>query len=1491
MDAKQTLRRSQIETSLEELISNNRAADFQRVAVRLAQERCPDLIASELSHDGGEDAFTAYTVGGRQLAVACSLTATLAKIKSDLEVIRTRKPHISELWFFTPKPVRSRTSDAWRKTLAEDHKVALTLITREEIVSRLMEPRFRYLLVQHLGIAADIDDVLSKLEARLRNHASERLRVWRELYARQGVVPMERQFKTQLSGDSFTTQYDTHEVAVRIASGGLVAVVGEAGLGKTVILATLADQLASLKAAPLPILISAPAWARSDQTLVLFVTELMTGNTTLAAQFLELCQTGAVAILLNGWNEIASDQLAAAQSQLADFRRSAPACLVVVTARARSSTDALGSALTLELTPLSRVARRQMIDQFAQSHAHRVEAQLDDNEHAEHLSRLPLFLHAMIEVLVRGDALPNTRYGILESALTAIERVPDHREALLAPTVSVYWRDSLKKLGFELSRSGTTEIDQSAALNLLSERTGSAEISHRLVEVLVDHHVLEQDERASIRFQHQYFQDWYCAQSLLEASGLVADETLASLLDARTLHDAWDLAVSALGSHPNPEMEWIERTRRIFRLACRVDPSLAADWVPTLSQIIDGALKRELIERLRQWAGQGDAAKRSALLAMLATRLADFADIFWPLLESAEGSIRHYIQDLRDLFPVEVLGTGWRVRVATWSASRRAEFGRFAATDAKESDSLSITREFALRDPDPRVRAKCFAQLHSYDPGGACALLPDVAIQSAEVILECDPMRNLPPSFIEPLLPALEKIVREETSNPLAPRALAYLAEFAPARAADIYRERLNQGIHDWSAERQAIEFVAAQDPLWTARFTLAGIERGRYSSTWDGARLECVPEVERIAALRRVLASPPGDVGTLDRKLAPLLAGATEQMARDWMEATIVALKAHSDPLASTLDAQRRRPWDLQRAASALPFGRLLRLAEAWAQAFTGAEERSFYCQMLSDSAGQDSESIPEPGSPEGLHLRQLVEQSAHVILSDPDANGQRAARVVHLVTQLGYSELRPLVWTLIETESRRVRAFFADAPPGGKRQTPQGQVFHSHDREYLEMLLSVTQDGTVDALIRLMDDPAFERGAARAIMARTCIEPAGGIDRLRSSVDWGAVAEMHLKPSARTLSVEARQAVAAFERHLAEWASGSRKPIGTYEPGGPAIAEFNVLLALVTGRLSPTAFDMLRVDHRMAWQASLYFEQLLLRGIIVPARVADQYLQASLDDRGRSSSQDQWQLPRELVIALMFSDSPELAKNRLEDFTERADGAWQLREIVQPLAASPLPFKVDLLLQALRRLRRDDIYYWSRAFELLSHSDQLTVASRLLQDADYFENSEWSSGRFEIARLFGSMAHIAENDPGLRAEIERAIRTSESNHHRLFAIRLLASIADDAVATRMIGLAECEPSMRALLDEFFRNARWEPREGHFLWPDHNTPRALPATRAALLRLAYHSSADTRDWARNQLHLLNVAIEETPFVNEPRHPDLSSQLDWPPFISTTRAT
>jgi hypothetical protein len=144
-----------VERALDELILNRRWADFQRIALPLARAICPALVANEITRDGGEDGFLASAVVDRQvLAAACSITASWEKIETDLERIKGRKPELTALWFFTPRPVTAVTSDPWRKRAREEFGVELSVFPREHIVQQLLEPRHQYLLHHHLHLPA-----------------------------------------------------------------------------------------------------------------------------------------------------------------------------------------------------------------------------------------------------------------------------------------------------------------------------------------------------------------------------------------------------------------------------------------------------------------------------------------------------------------------------------------------------------------------------------------------------------------------------------------------------------------------------------------------------------------------------------------------------------------------------------------------------------------------------------------------------------------------------------------------------------------------------------------------------------------------------------------------------------------------------------------------------------------------------------------------------------------------------------------------------------------------------------------------------------------------------------------------------------------------------------------------------------------------------------------------------------------------------------------
>jgi hypothetical protein len=93
-----TVLRVDIERALDDLISNEEGMRFQNLAVVLAKQDWPDLVASGRKKDLGADAI------GSGRVLACSLTGTPGKLKSDAAKIKENFPDATVLVFSTPKP-------------------------------------------------------------------------------------------------------------------------------------------------------------------------------------------------------------------------------------------------------------------------------------------------------------------------------------------------------------------------------------------------------------------------------------------------------------------------------------------------------------------------------------------------------------------------------------------------------------------------------------------------------------------------------------------------------------------------------------------------------------------------------------------------------------------------------------------------------------------------------------------------------------------------------------------------------------------------------------------------------------------------------------------------------------------------------------------------------------------------------------------------------------------------------------------------------------------------------------------------------------------------------------------------------------------------------------------------------------------------------------------------------------------------------------------
>src|SRR6267142_4564192 len=146
--------RIEIEKALDELIAEEQAFKLQGLGVVLAKQKWIRLIASERRYDLGLDAHAKgdFEPDGRGIGLACSLTAEYEKIEEDATKATKNYPDVRVLVFATPGKVTKHKEKQWAKKLNMDFGLDLVVMSREELVTSLIDPSNADICRSQLGI-------------------------------------------------------------------------------------------------------------------------------------------------------------------------------------------------------------------------------------------------------------------------------------------------------------------------------------------------------------------------------------------------------------------------------------------------------------------------------------------------------------------------------------------------------------------------------------------------------------------------------------------------------------------------------------------------------------------------------------------------------------------------------------------------------------------------------------------------------------------------------------------------------------------------------------------------------------------------------------------------------------------------------------------------------------------------------------------------------------------------------------------------------------------------------------------------------------------------------------------------------------------------------------------------------------------------------------------------------------------------------------------
>ena len=172
--------RTEVEQALDELIAQEQPFMFQGLGVVLAKQKWPRLIASERRYDLGLDAHARGDLepDGRGMGLACSLTAEYKKIAEDATKVKKNYSDVCVLVFATAGAVTKHKEKQWAQDLSKDFGLDLVVMSREDLVTSLIDPSNADICRSQLGIHIEGKPELQTLLARAREALVEVLETW-----------------------------------------------------------------------------------------------------------------------------------------------------------------------------------------------------------------------------------------------------------------------------------------------------------------------------------------------------------------------------------------------------------------------------------------------------------------------------------------------------------------------------------------------------------------------------------------------------------------------------------------------------------------------------------------------------------------------------------------------------------------------------------------------------------------------------------------------------------------------------------------------------------------------------------------------------------------------------------------------------------------------------------------------------------------------------------------------------------------------------------------------------------------------------------------------------------------------------------------------------------------------------------------------------------------------------------------------------------------
>ncbi|MBZ5677984.1 MAG: hypothetical protein LAP61_27365 [Acidobacteriia bacterium] len=1507
--------RIDIERALDDLISNEDGMRFQGLAVALAKLRWPDLIACERHKDMGLDAYANPILAPDKIGkgLACSTTATFAKVNGDAKAAKEHYGPASVLIFATPRKVTKPTEKKWSDKIRTEYGYELVVISREEIISLLQFPDNAWICRTHLKIPVPYQPAIADLLQQIREAATAMAAEWAS-HPRLAGKPQIALNVVLLDGRGGDTRevWTTDHLRTLLLQGRRIVLEAPAGRGKTTTLIQLAQ--AKGDAQGIPILVDLPGWTKSGMEIL----EYIARSPAFRARGLDADALARLAVkeplqfLLNGWNEVSELHSQDAADALRTLERAFPAAGIIVATRTHHIIPPLPGSARFRLLPLTPDQRLDyLVQALGVDAARRLLSQLSRDRVLDDLTRTPFILSEVTAIFRSGNEVPRTKLRLLGAVVELIERADEHSVHLQAHPLRGRAADYLRALAAQLTARGDVLLaDAEARAICLStgdrlREAGQVALTpepSEILNALCSHHILERSEypEISFRFEHQQFQEYYSAltlRDLLREVSAAADQAQRDEYARSYVNEpAWEEPLRMVAQDMGEALGDKAAGAILVQTALKVDPVFAATLFRLVGPTVQTEVRSDVSNRLRSlYATPNQHYRLCALAAILATGSDEFADILLPLLTNPDQQVRLTTYRAGAQLHLSSLGPEWRRIVATWSEEHRREFvseltmlqGRseVALTFAR-SDASLIVRLAALR-------ALSWIGQHD-EVAGILQSLPDPEFEQA--IQELD-VEDLPSSVRARALLSYTAVLGEAAEAKARLQIALRLAELGDSEAAARLKHELSnlpaaliRDLNDYYL-RPAAEIVRRADPEWLSQWVTDRVVEGALrGDNW----LSMISGVSKDVTRRLLQRSCTEDLrrSGASGAVAVLEAAADPDLAR----AVFLALRDHRRELLADPQNEEKQAIDaqLRHLLWALPPALVIEgLSDILTQP-PRDEELAIVTEMFSRKGDQDNDLKATLPDDLRQRLRAYLKSAVPMVLARDDFRGELKGHLAPVLAEVGESKDIDDLMAMIRADIVRVRE--GRLAMARREQTARAQGSSAcWSGWHVQALLRLDHVQRETILLDLLNEPEYELDAAWALQvtARTAAPSNNAIMAARFGQPARDYQKIRTAPESHpTFHEDLRlKYAAAIKRRilnlLEESKTGDHKIIAYHH----RLKELAKVLAAIDSRHSTDLIlDIAGLAARSdGWLRAALLEELVFAGVVLPADRVLAIIEPVLDEFRRHGIYSNAGLLNHILCLLPFVDPPEQGVARLRALMSEFHLHWHDQaNLLMALGQS----KDDAGLAWLRELARPNdpgfqhvARDWLEAIAASPHPGATPVLMGFIdsgsEDAVVPDLPEHA-----MNFLAGTLSERARTDASLAARIIQLSSQPVSGQRRLILAQLVGWLGCPEALLAGLNLiddASTDPVpyelWKAIEDVFLekRSGKASPQSYTLV------PRAASDIKERLFEMAKHDPKRAKT-AYNLLGQIEEwRLEYGRPASEPRHPLYESGESWPP--------